>query len=93
MDTTRTGYGSAIIADTNGLISIYDHSGSCHRAKIGLKKGPMTVLIPDFVLKELQKIRGISAIEIINHISSILRKKDYDSRNIFCQFDFFSTFS
>jgi len=59
------------IADTNWLINIFDNRGSCNRAKFGLKR----VLIPEIVIKELQKIRGISVLEIINHISSILRKK------------------
>ena len=66
---------SAIIADTNGLISIIDHSGSCYRTKTGLRKGPKRIIIPEVVIKELQKIRGISALQIINQISSILRKK------------------
>jgi rRNA-processing protein FCF1 len=71
----RTNNDSAIIADTNGLISIIDHPGSCHRAKTGLRKGPKRVIIPEVVIKELQKIRGISVLQIINQVSSILRKK------------------
>ncbi len=67
--------GETGIADTNWLINIFDNPGSCHRAKTGLRKGPKRVVIPEVVIKELQKIRGISVLEIINYISSILRKK------------------
>jgi len=67
--------GESGIADTNWLINIFDNSGSCYRAKIGLRKGPKKVVIPEVIIKEFQKIRGISILEIINHISTILRKK------------------
>ena len=66
---------NSAIADTNWLINILDHSGSCRRAKKGLRAGPKRVVIPQVVINELQKIRRISSIEILHHVSAILRKK------------------
>ena len=63
------------VADTNWLINTLDHPGSCYRAKKGLGAGPKRIVIPEVVIKELQKIRRISSIEIIHHVSAILRKK------------------
>jgi len=63
------------IEDTNHIIAIIDHTGACMRTRTQIKNNISKILIPRFVIKEVQKIKDLTEFEIIQTVSSLLKKK------------------
>lgn len=62
-----------IVIDTCGVIAILENPKTCFRMKKILSR-KTRILVPDFVIRELKKVRNLSEYEVIPAISSILRK-------------------
>jgi len=63
-----------ILLDTNGIIGIMENRGPEQRLARLLSKRKIRIIIPEFVLRELKKIRGLSKYEIISYLKTKARK-------------------
>jgi|TARA_B110000881_G_C18251468_1_gene353489 rRNA-processing protein FCF1 len=63
------------IEDTNHILTIIEHNGACMRTRAQIKNNISRILIPKFVIKEVQKIKDLTEFEIVQTVSSLLKKK------------------
>lgn len=63
------------IEDTNHILTIIEHNGACMRTRAQIKNNISRILIPKFVIKEVQKIKDLTEFEIVQTVATLLKKK------------------
>mgnify|MGYP003954996137 CR=1 FL=1 len=63
------------LGDSCHIINIMEHQGACIRTRTQISNKISKILIPKFVIKEVQKIKDLTESEIIQTVSSLLKKK------------------
>jgi len=62
------------VPDTNGIINLIDSRNVVKRFERRFLRKKIRIILPEFVLKEVQKIRGLSREEVLSFLKTKARK-------------------